>query len=323
MRRVVTVTLNPAIDHTITLGQLSPGQVHRAIGEQYEAGGKGIRVAATLAALGVPAVASGWLGDGNPARFEDAFARLGITDAMLRLAGSTRSNLKLVDRSRGETTDINLPGIALEPDALAAAEDALAVRLAAWLAPGDWCVLAGSLPPGAGVGSWERLARQVHALGARLVVDTGGAVLGALLARLGRPDAAALPCFIKPNRAELEELSGRPLPTLAAVAEAAAALQSSGIAQVVVSLGAEGAVIVGDGGRWFARPPAVTAATTVGAGDALVAGTLAALVGGSCFPDAAVFGMACAAARIQRIAHGMPPRPEIDALAAQVRLAPI
>ncbi len=323
MRRVVSVTLNPAIDHTITLGRLEPGDVNRAIGEQFEAGGKGIRVAITLAALGVTVAASGWLGAGNPARFEDAFAQHGITDAMLRLAGHTRSNLKLVDRSRGETTDINLPGIALEPGALAAAEDALAARLADLLATGDWCVLAGSLPPGADVGSWERLARQVHALGARLVVDTGGAALGALLSRLGAPGAAALPCLIKPNRAELEALCGRPLPTLAAVAEAASALQASGIAQVVVSLGGEGAIIVGDGGRWWARPPAVTVASTVGAGDALVAGTLAGLLDGRCFRDAAVFGMACAAARIQHVGYRLPPRSEIDALAAQVQLAPL
>jgi 1-phosphofructokinase len=79
---------------------------------------------------------------------------------------------------------------------------------------------------------------------------------------------------------------------------------------------------VGDDGRWFARPPQVPVATTVGAGDALVAGTLAGLIEGRPFPQAARFGMACAAARIQQVAPGLPPRAEIEALAARIDLQP-
>lgn len=315
--QVVTVTLNPAIDQTVRLATLVPGEVHRALGQQSEAGGKGVGVAAVLAALGVPVAACGWLGADNAGLFEAAFARRGIADRMLRLPGSTRTNIKLAVAARGDTTDINLPGLSLDAAALAAAEDALAARLDTLLSPGDWCELAGSLPPGAGTAVWLRLARQVQARGARLVIDTGGAVLGELLRAL-RTDGAPGVAFVKPNRAELEELSGRALPTLADVAEAARALQRGGVERVVVSLGAEGAVIVGDGGAWQARPPSVTVATTVGAGDALVAGTLGALAAGRRFPDAAVFGMACAAARIQQIAPDLPPRAQIDALAARI-----
>ena len=320
--QVVTVTLNPAIDQTVRVATLVPGEVLRALGQQSEAGGKGVGVAAVLAALGVPVAASGWLGADNAGLFEAAFARRGIADRMLRLPGSTRTNIKLAVADRGDTTDINLPGLGLDAPALAAAEEALAARLDTLLRPGDWCELAGSLPPGADSATWLRLAHRVQARGARLVIDTGGAVLGELLQALRAPGGPGV-AFVKPNRAELEELSGRALPTLADVADAAVALQRSGVERVVVSLGGDGAVIVGDGGAWQARPPAVTVATTVGAGDALVAGTLAALVGGRVFPEAAVFGMACAAARIQRIAPDLPPRAEIDALATRITVQPL
>ena len=320
MTKVITITLNPAIDQTVRLDSLVPGAVHRALGQQSEAGGKGVGVAAVLAALNVPVAASGWLGADNDGIFRAAFAQRGIADHMLRLPGSTRTNIKLAVAQRGDTTDINLPGLQLDPTAQAGAEAQLIVALQSLVRAGDWCELAGSLPPGVGPATWLHIAQAVLARGAELVIDTGGAVLGELLRAL-KAAGSPLPALIKPNRAELEELAGRALPTVADVADAAAALQAQGVTRVVVSLGGDGAVIVDARGRWFASPPKVPVATTVGAGDALVAGTLAALVQGQAFPEAAVFGMACAAARIQRIAPGLPPRPEIDALAAGIRVS--
>lgn len=316
--QLITVTPNPAIDHTVSLDRLEPGAVHRARAEQFEAGGKGIGVAAVAAALGLRTAASGWLGDQNPQLFERAFAERGIADAMVRVPGRTRTNIKLADAARGDSTDINLAGIAFDAQATAQAEAALLARLAPLVGEGTWCTLAGSLPPGVGVESLLRLAEALRASGARLMVDTGGKVLGELLDRL-----PAAPDFLKPNRAELEELVGQPLPAAADVARAALALRARGVGRVVVSLGGDGAVIAGEGGCWLARPPRVPVATTVGAGDALVAGTLAALVEGRDFPEAGVFGMACAAARIQRIAPGLPPRAEIEALAARIALQPV
>ncbi|CAM3442236.1 1-phosphofructokinase family hexose kinase [Paracidovorax anthurii] len=323
---VFTVTLNPAIDHTVRVPALVPGGVHRALGQQVEAGGKGVGVAAVLAALGVPVTATGWLGADNDGVFTAAFAARGIGDGMLRLPGATRTNIKIADAQRGDSTDINLPGIALAPEALARAEAGLAAALRARVRAGDWCELAGSLPPGADAGVWERLARALAAQGAHLAIDTGGAVLGALLRALADPARGApVPvAFAKPNRAELEELAGHALPTLADVAGAARALcQGHGVRQVAVSLGGEGAVIATADACWHAAAPRVPVATTVGAGDALVAGTLAALAQGAAMPGAATFGMACAAARIQRIAPGLPPRAEVDALAAAITATPL
>ena len=138
-------------------------------------------MAAVLAALGVPVTASGWLGADNDGVFTAAFAARGITDTMLRLPGSTRTNIKLADAERGDSTDINLPGLALAPEALAQAEADLLAALRAQVRPGDWCELAGSLPPGASADVWERLARALAAQGAHIAIDTGGAVLLQLL----------------------------------------------------------------------------------------------------------------------------------------------
>jgi 1-phosphofructokinase len=322
MSRVYTITLNPAIDHTITVDQLVPGAVHRACGQQMEAGGKGVGVASVLAALHVPVTATGWLGAGNDRIFVEAFAERGIRDGMLRLPGLTRTNIKLADAQRGESTDINLQGLSLAADSTAL-EDLLAA-LAASVQPGDWCELAGSLPPGAGVSVWLTLARRLQEAGAHLVVDVAGATLREVLqgwsAEVSRTQGPAL---IKPNRSELEELVGRALPQAADLAQAAADLRGNGVQRVVVSLGSEGALIAGPEGTWLARPPQVKVATTVGAGDALVAGTVAGLRAGHPFPRAAVFGMACAAARIQRIEPSLPPLDEVDALSSLVSLSAI
>jgi 1-phosphofructokinase len=256
----------------------------------------------------------------------DAFARRGIADAMVRVAGSTRTNIKLADAERGDSTDINLPGVALDPAALEAATGRLRESLMQQVQAGDWCELAGSLPPGVSAATWETVARAMAARGAHILIDTGGAVLLQLLQALSDPAlGTAVPiALVKPNRSELEELAGRALPTLEAVAEAASDLcRRFGVLHAVVSLGGQGAVMATAEGRWHAAAPRVPIATTVGAGDALVAGTLAALVRGEVFPRAAVFGMACAAARIQRIAAGLPAREEVDAIAAGILCRPI
>lgn len=319
--RVWTITLNPAIDHTLRVPELRPGEVHRVEAEQLEAGGKGVGVASVLAAQQVPVSASGFLGADNAPLFEQAFAQRGIADAMLRVPGRTRTNIKITDAANGHTTDINLAGIVLDAAAWADAETRLLRQLGEQVQSGDWCVLAGSLPPGLGVATLERFARTLAACGAQLLIDTGGALLGTLLERLR--DSAALPTLIKPNRVELEELVGRALPVIDDIAAAASQLQRAGVRDVIVSLGGEGAVIASAAGCWHALPPRVPVVTTVGAGDALVAGAIAALREGVGMPGAAIHGMACAAARIQRVAAELPPREEIDRIAAAIVPQPL
>ena len=166
--QAITVTLNPAIDQTIQLDRLQPGAVHRASSVRNDAGGKGINVAACLADWGSQVAALGVLGVGNAGVFEALFRERGITDHCHRVAGDTRTNLKLVEAQVNETTDINLPGLQLGQAHLQGVADHLAPLLRAGLP----VVLSGSLPAGLPEDSWAQLQAQASAAGARVLLDT-------------------------------------------------------------------------------------------------------------------------------------------------------
>ncbi|NEK47547.1 1-phosphofructokinase, partial [Rhizobium leguminosarum] len=133
-------------------------------------------------------------------------------------------------------------------------------------------VLSGSVPAGVPASIYATLTERLRAKGAVVAVDTSGAPL--------RHAVAAKPDFVKPNARELEELVERPLRNAGEIARAARELHATGIGLVVVSLGADGALFVSDDGAWRALPPPVEVASTVGAGDALLAGVLAARLDG-------------------------------------------
>lgn len=309
--RVVTVTLNPAIDQTIRLDRLRPGQVHRARAVRHDAGGKGVNVASCLADWGVPVAAAGILGGENAGVFEALFARKGIKDACLRVDGETRTNIKIA--ADDATTDINLPGLSCDAGILGRV--AASVREAG--SPPAFCLLAGSLPEGLPAYGYRLLAAELGAAGYRIVVDTSGAALEATLA-----PGAAPPVVLKPNRHELEELAGHPLPAIADVVAAAERLRNRGILHVVVSLGPEGALFCGPEGRRLARL-AADPASTVGAGDAMVAGILAALTEDPGPDRLARLATAFAVGKLGLPGPNLPPRDTIERLAGAVDISSV
>lgn len=312
MPSVITVTLNPAIDQTITLDALNPGHVHRARAVRSDAGGKGVNVACCLADWGIPVFATGVLGYDNAAPFEALLAKKGIDDRFVWIAGETRTNLKLLDAASIETTDINLPGLAVTPGTL------VSVRavLNGIVTEGCLVVLAGSLPGQLPLETYAHLTVALKARGARVVLDASGPALAAALAA----PAHALPHAIKPNRNELEEWAGRPLPTLDAVAAAARSLHEHGVPLVVVSLGPDGALFVSEEGMWHAHPPATEVASTVGAGDALVAGLVAGLHTGLDLPATARLALAFAAGKLTQAGANLPGREAVQAIASTIRV---
>ncbi|MGU3538486.1 1-phosphofructokinase [Methylobacterium sp. A54F] len=315
MSTVVTLTLNPAIDQTVTLGRLVPGAVHRAQAVRANAGGKGVNVASCLADWGVPTAATGILGQDNAAPFEQMLAEKGIDDRFVWIPGETRTNLKLLDSGSGETTDINLPGLAVTPGTL----DAVRAVLGDLTGPGSLAVLAGSLPGGVAPDAYLHFTADLKARGARVVLDASGPALAAALA--APPDA--LPHAIKPNRHELEEWAGRPLDGLGEVLSAARALCARGIPLVAVSLGADGALFVGSGEALHARPPAMPVESTVGAGDALVAGLVAGLHAALPLSDIARLALAFAAGKLTRAGPNLPPRDTVRGIAETIRVEPM
>ncbi|MDR3221392.1 MAG: 1-phosphofructokinase [Candidatus Accumulibacter sp.] len=314
---VLCVALNPAIDLTIEVANLRPGEVNRAQRAQQDAGGKGINVASCLADYGADVAVTGQLGRDNPALFAALFAAKGIADRCLYIDGSTRVNAKVVDPAKGQTTDLNLPGYAQtrgQIDAQIARLERLIDELAP---PPRWVVLSGSLPPGWPDAIYATLIRRVRASGGQVVLDTSGQPLAAAL------DAA--PEIVKPNRDELAEHLGRPLGSAADAANAARALLAAhpGIRLIAVSMGQEGAVFVTPDAALLAHPLDVEPISSVGAGDAMVAGITAAQLASLPVDACARLATAFAAAKLARLGPHLPAPDTVRSLAEKVRLTPV
>ena len=262
--QIITVTLNPAIDQTLTIPDFTSGAVNRVERLRTHAGGKGVNVASMLADHGFNVAATGFLGRENAAPFEELFARKNIGDHFVRLDGQTRTGIKISDPIRGETTDINFPGLAPSPHDLAALHERID-KLA--MHDDVWIVLAGSVPPGIDPDIYRELIERFRGHGQKVVLDTSGEALRLAL--------EAVPYIVKPNIHELEDLLGRKLTTRESIVEAARHFTARGTELVVVSMGAEGALFITDDDVVFAQPPNITACSTVGAGDAMVAGIIA------------------------------------------------
>lgn len=301
-----TLCLNPALDQTVLVDELTPGAVLRATSVRLDPGGKGVNVASCLADRGFEVTVHGLIGRENTAAFTDLFARKSIRDAMVPQPGATRTNIKLLETG-GRTTDVNLPGFTAAPGAVDAVERGLAA-----VAAGEIVVISGSQPGGLPADTTARLSSGLIARGARVVLDVSGAPLDAALR------ASALPHAIKPNRHELEAHVGHPLTDRADLIAAAGGLCARGIGLVVVSLGTEGAVFLTAEGGVQAVPPVLATGSTVGAGDAMVAGIAAGIAAGLDLTTLARQATAFAAGKLRNAGPHLPPATEIDAIARDV-----
>ncbi|PZU12318.1 MAG: 1-phosphofructokinase [Sphingobium sp.] len=307
--RIATVTFNPAIDQTIVLDRLVPGEVHRARSIRQDVGGKGVNVASCLADRGESVSVFGLLGEGNAALFENLFVQKGIADHFLRIAGDTRVNMKIVDAAT--TTDINMNGAAVEDAEVAKVETAVAD-----FAGGDALViLSGSLPPGCPPDIYADMVRTLNARGARVVLDTSGAPLTQAL-RPGVP----LPFAVKPNRGELAAWADRPLDNIDDVISCAEALHRRGVELVAVSMGEDGAMFLSSEGAVTAHVPVGQISSTVGAGDAMVAGLAAALAEGGDLERIARLSTAFAVGKLGRPGPHLPDFATVEAIADRVTI---
>lgn len=256
---IITVTLNPALDKTVVLPGFAVNTVNRVETTRLDPGGKGINVSKSVQALGGKTLAIGVLGGGAGGYIKSALDVLGIENDMVITGSATRTNLKVVDPVLGTNTDINEPGQPVSPEDL----QKVWQKITCVAKPGDTVVFAGKNPPemdDALLASW---VRKLKMLGVRVCVDTVGVPMQ--LALKEKPD------IIKPNREELSELMGRNLRTAEDILAAAKELVASGVGLVAVSMGADGAVFVTNEACYRGYSPKVHVASTVGAGDAMMA----------------------------------------------------
>ena len=194
---ILTVTLNAAIDRTVAVPNFRLGHRHRAVESRTVAGGKGINVARALRLLGRPVVAAGFAGGPTGNRMLEQLRNEAILTDFTWIAGETRINMAVVDPTSGEQTEINERGPAVSPE-----EVERFVERLRYLARGaKICVLAGTLPPGAGAELYARLVDDLRECGVMSILDSEGE---AMLAGL-RAGASV----VTPNEREAEELVGQ------------------------------------------------------------------------------------------------------------------
>jgi len=280
---IVVVCLNPALDVTHQLDAVRWGGVNRPRAVHARPGGKGLNVARALHALGADVLVLGLAGGITGAGVEASLRGLGVPAAFTPLTGETRRTFSVVDDSR--VTAFHEPG----PEVGAAEFDKFRIDYEKALAGAQAVVLSGSLPPGLPAGTYATL---IQAAGVPVVLDTHGEAL--------RRGAAAGPAVVKPNRAELEALTGRSLTTGEEVTAAAGELR--GARAVVITLGPGGLLAATGDGCWRARVPAAVAGNATGAGDAVAAALAHGIVLGRPWDDrlrhAAALGAATAAAPV-------------------------
>ncbi|KPQ33709.1 MAG: 1-phosphofructokinase FruK [Phormidesmis priestleyi Ana] len=317
MKRIVTVTLNPAVDQTAAVPNFCLNAVNRVAWAQAHAGGKGVNVAAFLAdyffsrsAYEINSIsATGFLGFANVDTFEQLFEQKGISNHFVHLPGKTRVNIKVIDEVQDQVTDINFPGITPQARDLKTLADAIA-RLTL---VHDWFIFSGSLPPGLAPTFYHDLIKPLKEQGKHIVLDTSGEALQhALLAK---------PNIIKPNLEELSAVLDQPLTDKAEIVSAARQLIDTGIETVVVSMGAKGALFVTAESALhaYAGPPKIK--STVGAGDAMVAGIVAAMSEGQTLPDCARLATAFSITALGQLGAYFPPETNWEKIAARVSIS--
>lgn len=308
---IITVTLNPALDQSLTIPRFAAGSVNRAVESRIDPGGKGVNVSKALRSLGVDSLATGFLGGGAGLRLSSALDGLGIRHQFISVSGETRTNLKIYDPEWHTYTDINESGKAVSSDEIASFEQ----LLLALPQRGDTVLFAGSAPKGFSPDLPARWAETLLSRGVYVVADQDGAQLHAMV--------SSHPTMIKPNEHELKELLHLPDTTLPTLVPAAKTLVAGGIENVVVSLGENGALFADGEGVLFAKGVRVDAVSTVGAGDAMTAGFLYAREHELSREETARFALATATAKVTCPGSSPPTREMVDQYLPRVEIQQI
>ncbi len=258
---IVTLTPNPSVDRTFFLTDIVLGSVNRSQRSRSEPSGKGVNVALALHAHGVPVRAIVTAGGPVGAQLRQMLDAAGLDTVVVPIDGEIRSNISLTQPD-GTVTKINEAGPVLS----ARERDCLLTAVATQLRDATGTVCAGSLPAGLPTGWYGEVVESARRRGVFVAVDTSGAPLADSL--------SAHPDLVKPNVHELAELTGRVSRTLGDVIDAAQEVRTRGARTVLASLGSDGAVLVDDEGALWGHAAVDRVVSTVGAGDAMLAGYL-------------------------------------------------
>jgi len=285
---IICVSANPAIDRRLQLERIALGEVNRAVSATPFPGGKAAHVAMVARALGEEVTWIGFLGGAAGEECESGLAALGIPVTVVRTQASTRANLEIIT-SDGSVTEILEPGGSVTEGEVERLLTACAEAIAE-SPEGTQVALSGSLPPGAPNDLYAQIIRLAHDYGCRALLDTSGEAL--------RQGLRAAPDLVKPNRAEASWFASRSIANNDVATSVARQLIATGAKSAAISMGAEGIVWErpNNGGSLICKPPSTTIRSSVGCGDAALAGFAVANAKGQEDRDALRFAVACGTA---------------------------
>jgi 1-phosphofructokinase family hexose kinase len=313
---IITVTLNTAIDKTLSVPNFRLGRRHRTVEQTTMPGGKGVNVARVLKTLGAPVIATGLAGGATGTRIVEQLTEMSVLSDFVRIREESRTNTAVIDPTTGEQTEINERGPKVSEQ-----EVELFVDKLLYLAKGaGTCVFAGSLPRDVDVDVYARLIRELRRLGVTTIVDTDGDPL--------RRSVRAEPDVVTPNELEAEELVGHEFndddDRLLAVTE-------------MSQLGAREAIMTMPDGVFARMAPAepggdprlyrvrlgegtIEPRATVGSGDAFLAGFVAARYFGRPTAECLAYGVACGAESTQHLGAGLVDPDRVERLVSDVEV---
>jgi len=308
---IITVTLNAAIDKSLSVPSFRLGRRHRTVDQTTMAGGKGVNVARALKVLGQPVIATGFAGGPTGTRIVEQLTQESILNDFVRIREESRTNTAVYDPTNGETTEINERGPAVTPKEVELFRDKLL-----YLARGaDIVVFAGSLPRGVDGDIYAGLIRELRRMNVTTMIDTDGEPL--------RQSARAEPDVISPNVLEAEELVGHEFNDEEDRAIAVHEMVQLGPREAIMTV-PDGCVacVPHDGQpttmRVWIEPRETVAA--VGSGDAFLAGYVARRYQGAEIGEALRFGVACGAESTQRLGAGLVDPREVERTVAETTL---
>lgn len=305
MKNIITLTLNPALDKTVVTKELVPDKKLRCPNPTIQPGGGGVNVSRALNQLDVPSKALYLAGGYTGSHYTHLLQKEGVQTQVIETEAHTRENIIVFDESTQQQYRLGIEGESIAENEWQQVLQMLEKETF------DILIASGSLPPGIPTNFYKELAALVNRKNAKLVIDTSGAAL---------KDAVDEGVFlIKPNLHELSTLYGVAELPKDEVVKACRDIIAKGYCQVIaVSMGADGALLVTHNEEHTAKPPAVEKKSTVGAGDSMVAGMVAALYKGCSWKDVLRYGVACGTAATLNAGTELCKKEDVERLLQQI-----